>query len=379
MVSIYICGDIINSEHSDGIICSDSIGTIIQSTDYAVCNFEAPIQGYGTPQPKSGPHHCQLPETINGLKRQGFNCLLLANNHIMDYGRQALEATMHRAHRTGLEYIGAGLNDKEAYEPLTKTINDLRIGMVNASEAHFGVIDFFQKKESAGYAWVNHPRIDKTILHLKKKCDFVIVFSHAGLENYPIPQKEWRNRYKLFCDLGADVVVGSHPHVPQGYEYYEKSLIFYSLGNFYFDTNEYKYKEDQSFSIVLSLKKGSPPIFKPVYHFKSDGILKLSPPEKRINLENLCLMLNDEYESIHEDMSLKAFEQIKRNMTFSLMPVPFDGTIKGSLKRTISRLIGKKKKDDKTLLLLHLIKNEAYYYATRHALEVLSKKNPQKK
>ena len=59
--------------------------------------------------------------------------------------------------------------------------------------------------------------IDKNILKLKKRCDFIIVFPMLVL-SIIISSKEWRDRYRHFCDLGADVVVGSHPHVPQGYD-----------------------------------------------------------------------------------------------------------------------------------------------------------------
>jgi poly-gamma-glutamate capsule biosynthesis protein CapA/YwtB (metallophosphatase superfamily) len=105
--------------------------------------------------------------------------------------------------------------------------------MINACEANFGLIDGFNREEKAGYAWINDPRIDKTILRLRRECDILLVFSHAGLEHYWIPQKEWRARYRHFCDLGADVIIGSHPHVPQAYESHAGSLIFYSLGNFF--------------------------------------------------------------------------------------------------------------------------------------------------
>jgi poly-gamma-glutamate capsule biosynthesis protein CapA/YwtB (metallophosphatase superfamily) len=58
------------------------------------------------------------------------------------------------------------------------------------------------------------------------------MITHAGVENIKFPIKEWRDRYKRFCDVGVDVVIGHHPHVPQGYEKQNKSMIFYSLGNF---------------------------------------------------------------------------------------------------------------------------------------------------
>lgn len=295
----------------------------------------------------------------------------------MDYGHPGLQATINEIERHDLDYSGAGIKYDDAYQPAIINIKGVKIGIINAAEAAllFGVLDCFGKDE-AGHAWINHPLIDKNIIQLKQKaqCDFVVVFSHAGLEHYPIPQKEWRVRYKHLCDLGADVVVGGHPHVAQGYEFYESSLIFYSLGNFYFDSNNYKDKEDRSFSILLNFDPGNNPDFQLVYHHKSEGKVRLSPPEKRVDLDKLCSMLGDDYERLHDAMSLEAFEKIKRNLTLSLMPIPFDGKIKSSLRRIASRMLGRSKKIDKTVLQLHLFKNEAYYYAAKHALEVLARK-----
>lgn len=370
MTTIFVCGDIINSEKISGLLCSDELAGVISSADYAIGNFEAPVQGAGTPQPKSGIHLQQQIETIHGLKQQGFDLLLLANNHIMDFGEAGLAATIAIAQKEGLEYLGAGFNFATAYKPLVKKINNIKIGMINAGEAQFGVIDHFQGASEAGYAWINHPYIDKLILRLKSECDYVLVFSHAGLENYPIPQKEWRIRYKHFCDLGADLVIGSHPHVAQGYESYQNSLIFYSLGNFYFDHINYRNNENRSFAILLTLSEKNKFIeFTPVFHHTQNGQVQLSPPEKKININDLCAHLEKNYFELHDRMSLESYEKIRQNLLYSLLPIPYTGNIYTSLRRMASIII-KREKIDKTLLQLHLLKNESYYYAARHALEV---------
>jgi len=371
MPRIFISGDVMNLEHSDGKFFHNDLVKIIQSADYAVCNFEAPISGHGNPEPKSGPNYHQCPETIEGLKKSGFCLLLLANNHIMDYGTTALKATLAYSKENELDTIGAGLNASQAYKPFIKTIKGIKVGMINAGEAQFGVIDLFNRKEKAGYAWINHSQIDKNILKLRNESDFIIVFSHAGLEHYDIPQKEWRDRYRHFCDLGADVVVGAHPHVPQGYERHGNSLIFYSLGNFYMDSPKYRNKEDRSFSILLELMVGKAPNFSPVFHYKHNGRVGLAPLEKQVDLNYLCKQLTDNYETAHDIMNLEAYETtIKENLLFSLLPLPFIGNFRRSLRIIGSRILGRSKKPDKTLLQLHLLRNEAYYYAMKHALEI---------
>lgn len=373
MTSIFISGDIVNYQHQDGLICSKELATLISQADLSVCNFESPIEGFGKPIPKSGIHHFQRRETMNGLRQQGFNLLCLANNHIMDFGIDGLKATINEANKSGLDTIGAGVDFENAYKPLIKTMDDLKIGFINACEAQFGVLDYFAG-DQAGYAWINHTNIDNQIIALKKECDFVILLAHAGLEHYHIPQKEWRRRYEHFCDLGANAIVGSHPHVPQGYEFYNKSLIIYSLGNFYFDSKKYCLKEDSSYSVILKLDKDKKINFKPVFHYKKDGYVQISPKEKQVDLNALNDMLNDQYNPLHDAMALKAYQEIiKKNLTYSLLSFPYDGKLISSLKLVINRLFGRRKKIDKQLLTLHLLRNESYYYSAKHALELISK------
>ena len=383
MTSLLICGDVVNFHNADGLVCSDDIAKIATEADCSVCNFEAPISGFGRPQHKTGPHITQVPATVEGLKSQGFDLLLLANNHIMDYGPEGMTATMERISAAGLGCMGAGPDAETAYAPLIKSLGGLKIGMVNACEAQFGVLDLFERDDPAGYAWINHPRIDTTVLALKKECDFVIVFAHAGLEFQDIPQKEWRARYRHLCDLGADVVAGSHPHVPQGYEEYGNALIFYSLGNFYFHFTSEVHKEYSSYSVRLDLKKGKKPSFTPIYHYMKENRVHMAPPEKKIFLERLCKLLSYRYNEAHDEMSMETYEKLEKKLIASLAPEKRGASLKSSFKSLVlfvTGRAGKRRSQSRVrreLQLLHLLRNEAYYYAIRHALECkLEKGNP---
>ena len=370
MVKIFTCGDIVNYTNVDGTLLSDELEKLVVSADYSICNFEAPIQGHGLPQLKSGPHHAQQPLTLEGLKKQGFNLALLANNHMLDYGREGLEATLNTAHSCGLETIGAGIGKSEAYQPLIKEFNGVKIGIINAGEAQFGVLDHSVGSNVEGYAWINHSLIDKTILDLKRSCDFVLVFVHAGLENYSIPQKEWRERYKHLCDLGADAIIGSHPHVPQGYEKYGSSLIFYSLGNFYFDGGRSVNSENKSFALMLTLEKGRSITFEPVFHYTKNHRVECSPLNKTINLEDLCSLLDEGYDLRHKKMVMDTYPKFRNRLVFSLTNLPIDKTLKGTVREIVLRLLGRPKDISKTLTSLHLTRNEAYYYVMKNALEI---------
>lgn len=377
--SLFVCGDIVNRSRQDGLVCTDELARIIAGADYSACNFEAAIGGHGSAQPKVGPHLQQSAATIDGLKSQGFDLLLLANNHIMDYGPPALAATIERATAAGLDTLGAGLDASQAYRPLIKQINGLKLALLNAGEAQFGVIDHFRRPTTAGYAWINHPTIDATIRRMKDTCDFVVVFVHAGLENYPIPQKEWRARYRQLCDLGADAVVASHPHAPQGYERHGESLIFYSLGNFFFDRARGSGKEDRSYAVRLELERGRPPTFQPVFHVTLDGRVGLAADDRKIDLDALCDKLGEGYDQAHDRMSLEAYQLYRQRLSAALAP---ESPIR-KVKRALRRLLGSapKKPDregQKTLMQLHLLRNEAYCLAARHALEIQARESTDK-
>lgn len=379
-VKIFACGDIVNVQKNSGLICSESLADIIRSADFSVCNFEAPIEGVGTPIVKSGPHIQQKESTLKGLKEQGFDLALLANNHMMDFGTQAMQKTKEKAIEVGLDVVGAGLDFTEAYKPLVKNINGLKFGIINACEAQFGVLDYFQDKSTPGYAWINHNQIDKTILKLKEECDFILVFSHAGLENYDIPQKEWRERYKHLCDLGADVIIGAHPHVPQGYEKHNGSLIFYSLGNFYFDWGRHASNEDSSYAAMLEFEKNKNVTFTPVFHVTDVENLQvtLAEPEQTVDLKELAGKLNNNYQALHDEMTLKAYQSVKTNLLRALSPIPQGSNLKSTVKEFIATLLGRRKALDKPTLSLHLLRNEAYYFVSRNALEIKQKERLKK-
>jgi len=250
MIDILICGDIVISSEIDKII-SDELKKIITSSDISICNFEAPIKSNGFPIPKAGPHVYQSKSAIKTIKNCGFDILSLANNHIFDYGEIGLKDTLCEITRNDLDYIGAGLSFSEAYKITIIKIGDIKIGFLAFCESEFGAL--MEDEGRGGYAWINHQYVNEIVRKSKQKVDILMVIAHAGPEEVPLPLPEWRMRYQELCDFGADVIIGHHPHVPQGWEKYNKSIIFYSLGNFYFDWGGFKTKEDTSYSVLLKI------------------------------------------------------------------------------------------------------------------------------
>ena len=102
--------------------------------------------------------------------------------------------------------------------------------------AYTGVFDDVLHHDGLGCAYINDLRVNHDILEAKKKVDYLFVLPHDGIEYIDVPLPETIARYRDFIDYGADGVIGSHPHCPQGWEEYKEKPIFYSLGNFFFNS-----------------------------------------------------------------------------------------------------------------------------------------------
>lgn len=233
---ILIAGDF-HTNHSDTIMIGKELAQLIKSCDYSAINFESPIASniMQNLPPKSGPRLRQPKDNLSWLKNNGFSCLMLANNHICDYGEIALNDTIESAKELFL-IAGAG-SWSESYKPLILEKDNKTLAIVNLAELQCGVLcDSLIDSELRGCAWINHPYVYSIITEVKKECDYVIAVTHAGLENVEIPLPEWRERYRQLIDYGCDAIIGAHPHICQGYEIYHDKPIVYSLGNFYFDS-----------------------------------------------------------------------------------------------------------------------------------------------
>mgnify|MGYP002857697016 CR=1 FL=1 len=244
---------------------------------------------------KSGPNLSQDVNTPQWLEAHGFSVVSLANNHIFDYGEDALLATMHAFGEA--DVVGSG-KWSEAYRPCIVNVQGKKIGFIALTHCEFGTLtDKWEKKdESIGAAWINHPCVDKIVLGTRPCVDYLFIFAHAGVEHVNQPLPEWRDRYRSFIDMGCDGVIASHPHVIQGWETYKGKPIVYSLGNFYFP------KKDQNAanwfrSICASIRiegKGSIELNCTPLRFEPDNVYIDDTDKAQDYLQKVNRILNDE-------------------------------------------------------------------------------------
>lgn len=212
-----------------------SLSGLLQTGDINVVNLEAPLNTPGAkPAKKSGPSLCQDAAVPEFLVEKAFGVINCANNHIFDYGTEALANTL-TAFAEKAVLVGAGSID-DAYSIKIVEAKGIRIGFLALTQYEFGVHDDkTYSNGKLGAAWMCHPDVSRIIAISRNVCDKLIVMPHAGLEHFSYPLPELQTLYRHFVDMGADAVVASHPHVPQPCETYKGKPIFYSLGNFCFD------------------------------------------------------------------------------------------------------------------------------------------------
>jgi poly-gamma-glutamate synthesis protein (capsule biosynthesis protein) len=230
--------------------------TALRNKDLSVVNLECPLTKSNSPIYKSGPNLKADPKAVECIKAGGFDIVNLANNHIADYGSLAVNETIFLLQSNKIKHVGAGSSISRASKPLRVQCKGKVIVFLAFAEHEFNWAD----EKNAG-AWPLDPIINVSqIREAKTDSDFVAVLVHGGNEYNPVPSPRIVKTYRAFVDAGATVVVGTHPHVPQGYEVYRGAPIFYSLGNFVFDSEQKHTREQlwaKSYMVQLNFQENS--------------------------------------------------------------------------------------------------------------------------
>ena len=173
------------------------------------------------------------PNFVPVLREVGFKVLSVANNHINNWGKTAMEDTFFRLKENKIIVSGGGMNEDEAYNADIVDVNKTKVVFLSFSQ--FGAGQYDAVASSSGIAVIKQEKVEKSIREARSIADVIVVSYHFGEEYKKDPndfQKKWA---KIAIDAGADLVVGGHPHVVETLEQYRNVFIAYSLGNFVFD------------------------------------------------------------------------------------------------------------------------------------------------
>ncbi len=311
---------------NDPELISDEILDFLHSADHVIPNVEGPVAVAEQNTVSSGVTqllHTIDPAAVDVLKNMNADIWNICNNHIMDAGPYGIESTLKIARENGVQTIGAGMDIHEARKPVI--INEAGgIGL-------FGVgYQRACRKADEGkpgcYSWSDLDEIENTIKEIKKTCRWCIVVAHAGEEFTPLPSPYTRERYLKYLEMGADVVVSHHPHVPMNYETIGDKMIFYSLGNFIFDTDYQRSQFNTDIGVIVKLN-----FTETEFSFEAMGLKIIRGEEKIVKdkLPRIFIDLPEEEYKLLSPLSAKMhIAATKRQMTY-LKPEEFKNATEG--------------------------------------------------
>ncbi|CAB4717591.1 MAG: hypothetical protein F2667_09335 [Actinobacteria bacterium] len=217
----------------------------LRAADLAVVNLESAITTRGSPArkeleaPTDRYWFRSAPAALGVLARSGVDVVTVANNHGADYGVPGIRDTLRAAASAPVGVIGVGLDEEQAYAPHRVSVRGTEVAVLAADAS---------RRESADPAWAvapgsgpglasaRGPRAEQLVASVRAAAaedDVVGVYLHWGEESNACPTTHQQSLSRLLSDAGADVVVGSHAHVPLGAGMLDGTYVSYGLGNFY--------------------------------------------------------------------------------------------------------------------------------------------------
>lgn len=237
---VYFSNYVLNAyDQAGGIqgVLDEGIRQEISQADIFMVNQEFPFTDRGTAAEDKQFTFRLPPHRVSILQEMGADMVTLANNHILDFGTEGLLDSCQTLEEAGIAYIGGGENLDRARELKTLEAGGKTIGFLGTSRVYM---------DASWAAGPSHPGVFSTydpaqalesIREAKNQCDYLVVYVHWGVERETEPKEYQKTMGRQYIDAGADLVVGSHPHVLQNIEYYNGKPIVYSLGNFVFGSS----------------------------------------------------------------------------------------------------------------------------------------------
>ena len=302
--SLIFTGDIGFDKYMDGKwkdteLLSKEVKEFLKDTDHLIINVEGPLVDTKKATDAKGVAalvHGMNPECADFFEKIGADVWNICNNHIMDAGSEGLEATLKVASEYNVYTLGAGRNIYEASKPV---IFDEAGGIGLIGVGYQRACRKASEDTPGCLSWSDMETVQRVITDVKKNCRWCVIVAHGGEEFTALPSPYTRKRYMDYLDMGADIVISHHPHVPMNYETFPGKAIFYSLGNFIFDTD---YQRSQ-----FNTEKGL--------------LMKLSFNEKEFSAEPFGLLTDREKGRVIKGDIPKIFEDVQADEYEKLSPL----------------------------------------------------------
>ena len=210
------------ARRESGAFLFGNTGELLTSADLVIANLEGPITDHTSVSETSviGSRENYVftfdPGVARLLHEEHIDVVNLGNNHSLNFGKEGVIQTNAYLTEAGVGYFGSPLPEDERF--LIRDIRGTRVALVNYNE----------------FVWQGKEKALADIAEVRDEADVIILYTHWGTEYVPATESVKRLA-REFVDAGADLVIGSHPHVIQESEVYQGKTIYYSLGNFIFD------------------------------------------------------------------------------------------------------------------------------------------------
>lgn len=179
------------------------------------------------------------PSNVKILTDMGADIVSLANNHAYDWGPDALSDTVDVLNGEKIPFVGAGKNIEEAMKPAYFKVNGITISFVSATQIErVGNPDTKEATEDSPgvLRTLNSKKACQVISTAKENSDFVVMYVHWGSENTDLVEQSQRDLAKDYIDAGVDLIIGDHSHCLQGVDFIGDVPVFYSMGNYWFNS-----------------------------------------------------------------------------------------------------------------------------------------------
>lgn len=245
-ITLLFAGDVYFSDHvlnaydkAGGIqgVLDEGIRAEIEAADIFMVNQEFPFTERGT-QAADKQFTFRIPQSrLHLMNEMGIDIVTMANNHILDYGPYGITDSIAALQEAGIRYVGVGENLEEAKKLEIIEVKGKKIGFLGTSRVYMSA-DWAAGDDHPGVFSTYDPTLAlEEIRKADELVDYLVVYVHWGVERETEPKEYQRTMGKQYVDAGADMVIGSHPHVLQPLEYYNDKPILYSLGNFVFGSS----------------------------------------------------------------------------------------------------------------------------------------------
>jgi poly-gamma-glutamate synthesis protein (capsule biosynthesis protein) len=209
----------------------DGIRPYTEGVDTLFLNLETPLSGRGSAVEEKSYTFRSSPKVARVLKEEGVRAVNLANNHILDYGVDALTDTIKYLSESNVATAGAGINWQQAARAaLVKTpVGTIRFVAFSNTLPK----SYWAKRDRPGTLFGSEKAV-RIAISKHRGTGPVVASFHWGAELMTEPKEYQESLARVAIDSGATLVVGHHPHVPQPIDVYKGVPILYSLGNFAF-------------------------------------------------------------------------------------------------------------------------------------------------